>query len=126
MAVASKIEAIEFGTERSREAVEDERLVVLQVLGVLGFFSAKLVVRDVRDGRFGGMTTGLVCVGDRSSLSGRSRPGPTFCAEEFIVGSGTGDFSPCWRENLGDGTELNRKARGTIMFAAYRGHSAVV
>lgn len=127
IAVAFRMEAIEVGTERSREAVEGERRPDLVFRGVLGSLAGKFVGAVViRDARFGGMMTGLVCMADRSSLSGSSSPEPMFCTgNDSVAGWGAGAFSPCWRDILEEGAELKRNALGTIMFTS-QGHSTVV
>jgi hypothetical protein len=124
MAVASRSEATEVGKLRSFRAIDDDLRRVPELL--VDFLL--LTPNPWRTGvilvpRFGGITTGLVCVVAESSTSamvGRCRPavsGPVYTtpAEGEVVDEVFSSFSSCLVV-LGGGTELKRKALGTIIF----------
>lgn len=107
MAVASRIEASDEGLRT--------------VFGFLGVRGGLLPVSGradaVRGARLGGMTTGLVCIASDVSLSGKSRPETSGRVTKSAADLDEGWFClPCFQEGFDGGTEVKRKALGTIIF----------
>lgn len=107
IAVASRIEASEDGLR-----------AVLEFRGVHGCLPLGSGRADeVRGARLGGMTTGLVGIASDASWSGKSRPETSGRVTKSAADLDEGGFwVPCFQDGFGDGTEVKRNARGTIIF----------